>query len=136
GAEVDRDRAAHLARGDLERPEPGYGLHRVACGVRAKLGPALAPEVLGHLGAVDHLEHLRHLVGAGGDLAVVLAHAEHVVAGALSLLGAALDLTRLPERHAELRHHQAERAPGARDRGHDRAGPAVLRPDDTPRWPE
>src|SRR5262245_40995408 len=129
-AEVDRDRAADLARGDLGRPEPGHGLDGIARGVRAELGPALAPEVVGHQRAVDHLAHLGDLVGARGDLAVVLADAEHVVPGALALLGAPLDLTGLPERHADLRHDQAERARGTGDRGHDRIGPAVLGRDD------
>src|SRR5438132_7345778 len=40
--EMDRDRAPDLARGDLERAEPGHGLDRVAHRVRAELRPPLA----------------------------------------------------------------------------------------------
>src|SRR5207245_2871185 len=111
--------------GDLGRPEPRHGLHGIARGVRAELGPALAPEVLGHLGSVDHLEHLGHFSGARRDFAVVLADPEYVVSGALTFLGSALDLARLPHRDTDLRHDQPERSRGAGHRGHDWIGPAV-----------
>src|SRR4029453_10975108 len=50
---MNGDRAAHLARGDVGGPEPGHALDRIPHGVGAKLGPALAPEILGDLRAVD-----------------------------------------------------------------------------------
>src|SRR6185503_7256321 len=113
--EVDRDGAADFARGDLERAEARHGLHGVARRVGAELRPALAPEVIGRQGAVDDREHLGDFLRARRDATVVFAHAEDVVAGALTLLGAALDLPGLPQRHADLRHDETERARGAGD---------------------
>src|SRR5262245_6105206 len=115
GPEVDRDRSADLARLDLERAEAGHGLHGVAGAVGAKLRPALAPQVVGCQGTVDDREHLGDFLRAGGDAPVVLAHAEHVVAGPLSLFRAALDLSGLPQRHTDLRHDEPQRARRAGD---------------------
>ena len=129
---MDRDRAADLAGGDVEGTERGHALDRVAHRVGAELGPPLAPEVLGHQRPVDHREDLGQLLGARRDAPVVLAHAEDVVAGALALLGAALDLAGLPHRHADLGHDQAEGTRRAGHGGHDRIGPAVLGGDDEP----
>ena len=56
----------------------------------------------------------------------MLAGAEDVVALVAALLHPALDLPGRPQRDADLRHHEPDRALGARDRGHDRIGPAVL----------
>src|SRR5260221_635240 len=106
--------------------ESGHPLDGIAHAVRAELGPALAPQVVGREGAVDHLEHLRQLLGPLRDLAVVLARAEDVVALVAALLHAALDLPGRPERDADLRHHEADGALRACHRGHDRIGPAIL----------
>src|SRR5712692_6285093 len=99
---MDGDRASDLAAGDLERADPGHRLHGIAHGVGAQLGPALTPEILRDLGTVDDRQHLGDVGGARGDAAVVLAHAEDVVTLASGLLVAALDLTGLPQRHADL----------------------------------
>src|SRR5207244_1925229 len=125
--QMDRDGAADLAGGDVERAEAGHRLHGIAHRVGAELGPALAPEVLRHLRAVDDGQHLGELLRALRHAAVVLPHAEDVVAAAGALLHAALDLTRRPQRHADLGHDEPERALGAGDGGHARIGPAVLR---------
>src|SRR2546430_1455674 len=108
--EVNRDRAPDLARGDLERPEAGHGLDRVAHGVRAELRPPLTPEVVGDLSAVDHREHRRERGCARGDPPVVFAGAEDVVALALASLHAALHLTGLPQGHTDFGHHQPHRS--------------------------
>src|SRR5262249_22661224 len=107
--EGDRDGAAGFARRDLERAEAGHGLHGIAGRVGAKLRPALAPQVVGGQRAVDDREHLGDFLDARGDAPVVLAHAEHIVAGALAFLGAALDLPGLPQRHAHLRPYEPQR---------------------------
>ena len=60
----------------------------------------------------------------------MLTDAEDVVALAGGLLVAALDLPGLPQRHADLRHHHADRAVHAGDGRDDRIGPAVLGRDD------
>src|SRR6185369_10182702 len=125
--EVDGDRASDLAAGDLGGAEAGHALHGVAHGVGAELRPALAPEIVRRERAVDDLEHLGHLLRAGRDAAVVLAHAEDVVTLVATPLHPALDLARPPAGHSDLRHDQPQRAPGAGDGGHPRIGPAVLR---------
>ena len=79
--------------------------------------------------AVDDRQHLGQLLHPRGDAPVVLAGAEDVVAGGRAALGPALDLTRLPQRDADLRHHEADRAVGAHDRRDQRIVPAVLRGD-------
>jgi hypothetical protein len=67
-------------------------------------------------------DHLR----ARRDLAVVLAGAEDVVAGGAAALVPALHVAGLPRRHADLRHHETDRALLAHHRGDDRIRPAVL----------
>src|SRR5262249_39019033 len=125
-AEMDGDRAADLAGGDVERAEPGHGLHGIAHRVRAELAPALAPEVRGGVGAVDGPHDLGQLGRPRADLQVVLAGAEHVVTLVATALHAALDLSRLPAGDPDLGHDQPDRALRSGDARHDQIGPAVL----------
>ena len=56
----------------------------------------------------------------------MLTGAEDVVALALTLLNAALHLTWLPQRDADLGHDEPDGARGSHHGGHHRIGPAVL----------
>src|SRR6185436_17218656 len=108
-AEVDRDRAADFARRDLEPAEAGHRQDGIAHGVLAELRPALAPQIVGGVRAVDDLEHLRELLHARRDLAIVLAGAEHDVPGAAAAtFHAALDRAGLPHGDADARHDQTD----------------------------
>src|SRR5207244_7282718 len=104
GAQPDGDLPASRLSGYLEAAEARHGLDRVAHGIGAKLGPALAPEIVGGLGAVDDGEHLRQRLDPWRHLPVVLAGAEYVVPRAAALFGAPLDVAGLPESDRDLGH--------------------------------
>src|SRR5581483_9432672 len=93
-ADARREAADRLVLDHLAARQAGAGRQAVLHRVGDQLGPALAPQILGHLGAVGVGDQLADLLGPLGDAAVHLADPEHRVLGAAAP-GAAPDMAGL-----------------------------------------
>src|SRR5438132_13977667 len=80
-AEPRLEMADRLVLRDLGAGEPGAGRNPVRHRVGDELGPALAPEVVGDLGAVGVSDEATHLARPLGDVPVHLAGAIDGVRG-------------------------------------------------------
>src|SRR6266508_5759224 len=111
GSEVDRDLARYGLAPDLGRAEPAQAGHGVGHAVHGELGPALAPEIGGHLSGGDVTEDPGEFARPRGIRPVVLADLEadrprvraHRVAG---LVHAGADGDDAAERALPTRHRR------------------------------
>ena len=101
----------------------GYG---VAHAILAQLGPALPPQVVGGVGAVDAVQQRGDPCRPGRKALVVFAHAEHVMTVVAAHGAAPRDVPRLPQRHLDVGGDAAHGAILAHYAGDGDVVPAVL----------
>src|SRR6202043_1573293 len=107
-AEPRLEMAGRLPLRDLGAGEPGARGHTIRHRVGDELRPALAPQIVGDLGAVGIRDQPAHLVRPLGDRAVDFAGAIDRVRRA-ALDPAAMDVTRLDETDADVAGDAADR---------------------------
>ena len=110
--------------------QPGAGGDAVRHRVRDQLRPALAPQIVGRLGAVGVRDEAQHLLRPLGDAAMHLAGAVDRVAAVLAADAAAMDMAGLDEADADVAGDAAEHLAPADDLGDRRLVHAVLQRDD------
>ena len=107
-AEPRLEMADRLVLRYLRTGKPGAGRDAVRHGVGDELRPALAPQIVGDLGAVGIGDQPAHLVRPLGDVPVHLAGAVDGVRGT-ALHSAAMDMTRLDQADADVAGDAAHR---------------------------
>src|SRR5206468_5090526 len=124
GAEMDRNAPRSRLEPRLSGSESGEPGERVAHAVDGELGPALPPEVRGHLRRRHGAEHTRQLLRTRRVAAVKLAdvEADHSRVGT--------DRVTVPVYPGADRDVAAERALAADDRGHPLVVDPILEIDD------